>query len=139
MYLLDTNVISELRKAKQNKANPAVVDWASGIPSQQLYLSTITILEIDIGILAVERKDARQGSALRHWLEQQIIPAFEHRILDITLPVCRYCALLHVPNRRSDRDAFIAATGLAYNMTVVTRNIADFKDTGVKLINPWDL
>lgn len=139
MYILDTNVISELRKAKQGKTAPNVLAWAACVPSQQLFLSAITILEIEIGILSIARKDTNQAQVLKRWLEHQIIPTFEHRILDISLPICRRCAALHVPNRQPDRDAFIAATALEHNMTIVTRNTIDFEDKGVQLVNPWNI
>ncbi|PWQ92108.1 type II toxin-antitoxin system VapC family toxin [Leucothrix pacifica] len=138
MYLLDTNVISELRKAGSGKANQNVVAWAARIPSSQLYVSVITLLELEMGVLSIERKDKQQGEVLRHWLENNVIPAFSERTLVLDTPVARRCAAMHVPDRRSERDAMIAATAATHNMTVVTRNINDFMDTGVELLNPWE-
>ncbi len=138
MYIVDTNVVSELRKAKHDRANQRVVAWANSVPKSQLYLSAITVLELDMGILSIEKKDPAQASHLKRWLDEQIMPSFNGRILDVNLAVCRRCAKLHVPNRRPDRDAFIAATALTYGMAVVTRNISDFIEMDVKLINPWD-
>lgn len=137
-YLLDTNVISELRKAGSDRIDPHVKRWAEITPSSSLFLSVITVLELDMGILLLERKDPAQGTILRTWFNNNVLPAFQTRTLDIDLKVARRCALLHVPDRRSDRDALIAATALVYEMTVVTRNRTDFEGTGVELINPWD-
>ena len=138
MYLLDTHVVSELRKAKSGKADAKVVTWAGSVPSASLFLSVVTILELETGILLIERRDALQESVLRNWLEDQVLPTFMGRILPVDVPVAQCCAKLHVPNPRSDRDALIAATGLVHRMVVVTRNIADFQATGVELLNPWE-
>lgn len=137
MYILDTNVVSELRKAKSGKAAPQVVAWAQSVPLTSLFISVISILELEMGILAVERYDAAQGKVLRRWLEQHVMPSFAERILVIDTAIARQCAQLHVPNPRSERDALIAATALTHGMSVVTRNIDDFRPTGVKLFNPW--
>ncbi len=137
MYLLDTNVISELRKAGTHKIHRNVQQWACNIPVPDLYLSVITLLELELGILLVERRDHAQGNVLRSWFNDHVIPAFAERTLDIDAAIAQRCAALHVPDQRSDRDALIAATALVHGMTVVTRNIADFQATGVKLLNPW--
>ena len=135
MYLLDTNVISELRKAK--KAHRSVRTWAQGLPADSLYISAISILELEIGILLVERRDPRQGTILRAWMEGHVLPTFTGRILAIDTAVAQRCAALHVPNPRSDRDALIAATALVHGMTVVTRNVTDFQPMSVAMVNPW--
>lgn len=137
MYLLDTNVVSELRKAKSGKADAKVIAWAGGVSASSLFLSVITILELETGILLIERRDPAQGRVLRGWLEGHVLPAFIGRILPVDVPVAQCCAKLHVPDPRSDRDALIAATALVHGMTVITRNIADFQATGVELLNPW--
>ncbi len=137
MYLLDTNVISELRKAKTGKADSKVVAWAEHVPMPSLFLSVITLLELETGVLLIERRDPSQGAILRRWFETQVLPAFSGRILAVDTPVVRRCARLHVPDPRSDRDALIAATALVHNLTVVTRNVADFELTGVRIMNPW--
>lgn len=137
MYLLDTNVVSELRKAKAGKADPNVIAWAANVSAANLFLSAITILELETGIQLVERRDATQGKLLRAWLEGHVLLAFSGRILPIDVSVAQRCAKLHVPDRRADRDALIAATALVHGMTVVTRNIVDFQATGVNLFNPW--
>ena len=138
MYLLDTNVVSELRKAKSGKANKNVVAWANSVSATHLFISVITILELETGILLVERRDPTQGAMLRSWLNTHVFPAFSERILAIDTLVAQHCAKLHVPDPRSDRDALIAATALVHGMTVVTRNISDFKATTVEILNPWE-
>lgn len=137
MYLLDTDVVSELRKAKSGKANSNVVRWAKTVPATSLYLSAITILELEIGVLQVERRDARQGTALRAWLNDQVLPSFAGRVIAIDTAVARCCARLHVPDPRADRDALIAAAALVHGMKVVTRNTTDFGPTGVATLDPW--
>ncbi len=135
MYLLDTNVVSELRKAK--KADRGVRMWAQGLPAASLYLCAISILELEIGILLIERRDRKQGAVLRAWMDGRVLPAFDGRILAIDTVVAQRCAALHVPSPRSDRDALIAATALVHGMTVVTRNVDHFQPTGVAVVNPW--
>ena len=137
MFLLDTNVVSELRKARAGKADEKVSRWASGTAAISLFVSAITVQELEIGVLRAERRDAKQGAVLRTWLDQQVLPAFADRILPIDVTVARRGASFHIPDPRSYRDAFIAATALVHGMTVVTRNIADFEPMGVELLNPW--
>jgi len=137
MYLLDTNVISELRKTKSGKANVHVVDWANSVLANSLFISAISILELEMGILSIERRDPSQGAILRAWMDSHVMPAFIERILPIDTAVAQRCAMLHVPNPKPDRDALIAATALVHGMAIVTRNVADFEPTGVELINPW--
>ena len=138
MFLLDTNIISELRKAKSGKADKNVVVWANSVSATSLYLSVITILELETGILLIERRDSAQGAVLRSWLNTHVLPAFSERIIVVDTAVAQCCAKLHVPPR-SDRDAMIAATAIAHGMTVVTRNVDDFKPTGVEILNPWEI
>jgi len=137
MYLLDTNVVSELRKAKSGRADQRVVAWAQSVSAADLYLSVVSVLELETGILLMERKDASQGAVLRAWLEDHVLAAFDRRVLPVDLAVVRRCARLHVPDPQTDRDALIAATALVHSMTVVTRNLTDFKASGVTLVNPW--
>jgi toxin FitB len=129
MFLLDTNVVSELRKAKGGKANKHVTAWAGSVPAATQFISAITILELEIGTLQIARRDAAQGAILRVWLDQHVLPAFAGRILAVDTVVAQRCAKLHVPDPRSDRDALIAATALVHGMTVVTRNTSDFAPT----------
>ncbi|WP_417828210.1 type II toxin-antitoxin system VapC family toxin [Thalassospira sp.] len=137
MFILDTNVISELRRARQGKADQNVVAWAQSIEATSLYISVITVLEIETGILQIERRDADQGKMLGNWFENHVLKAFENRILTIDKAVARRCAQLHVPDPKSERDALIAATALVHGMTVATRNVKDFDQTGVQIFNPW--
>jgi predicted nucleic acid-binding protein len=137
MYLLDTNVLSELRKRRSGKINPAVEAWAGTIDQADMYLSVVTIMEVELGIALLERRDARQAGVLRLWLHEKVMPAFSGRILPIDTTIALRCARLHVPDTKSERDAWIAATGLAHDLTVVTRNLADFAGTGGTLLDPW--
>lgn len=138
MYLLDTNVLSELRKVRLGKADANVAAWAESMDAADLFVSVISLMELELGVLAIERKDASQGGVLRAWLEQQVLPEFSGRTLPIDTVVALRCARLHVPDRQSERDALIAATALVHGMSVVTRNVADFEPTGVGLVNPWE-
>lgn len=137
MLLLDTNVISELRKIRLGKADKHVAAWAEGLETASLYLSVITVQELEIGVLLAERRDPVQGAVFRTWLENQVLPAFSGRILPVDTAVARRSASLHVPNPGPFRDSLIAATALVYRMTLATRNIADFQASGVGLVNPW--
>jgi predicted nucleic acid-binding protein len=138
MYLLDTNVVSELRKAKSGKADNNVTAWARSVATASLYLSAVTILELELGVLLMERRDPAQGAILRAWLDDQVLPAFANRIIAVDVLVARHCARLHVPDPRSQRDALIAASALVHELVVVTRNVDDFRATGVKILNPWE-
>ena len=137
MYLLDTNVVSELRKAKTGKIDKNIATWAGSVSAQSLFLSAITILELETGVLLIERRDSTQGAILRSWLDTHVLPAFTGRILPVDTVVAQCCAKLHVPDPRSDRDALIAATAFVHGMTIVTRNVDDFVATKVDILNPW--
>lgn len=138
MFLLDTNVISELRKVRAGKADPHVAAWADSMETADLYLSVITIQEIEIGVQLAERRNPEQGAILRTWLDNHVLPAFTGRILTVDVAVARRSASLHVPDPRPIRDGLIAATALVHGMTVVTRNVGDFACTGVAVLNPWE-
>jgi toxin FitB len=135
MFLLDTNVISELRRP--DKADRSVVAWASAIPAASFFLSVISILEIELGVLRIARKDVAQGAILRAWIDRQVLPRFDGRILPVDTAVAQQCAHLHVPDRRAERDALIAATAMVHGLTVVSRNVGDFGPIGVAVLNPW--
>ncbi|CAG9181179.1 Toxin FitB [Cupriavidus laharis] len=135
MFVLDTNVISELRNPA--RADPKVLAWASTQPIGAQFISAITVLELEMGVLMKERKDAAQGAMLRAWLEGRVLPQFAGRVLPVDQAVALRCARLHVPDPRAERDAIIAATALVHGMSVVTRNDADFIATGVPSVNPW--
>ena len=138
MYLLDTNVVSELRKVRSGRADARVAAWAEGVPGVDLYTSVIVMQEIEIGVMLVERRDASQGAVLRRWYETIVLPGFADRILPVDLAVARCGAELHVPDPRPARDALILATALVHRLTAVTRNVADFDDAGVEVLNPWE-
>jgi toxin FitB len=136
MLLVDTNVLSELRN--RGRADPNVRAWASNAREADLYISVVTVLELERGVLLMERRDGAQGARLRAWLEDRVIAPFSQRTLPIDSRVARKCAALHVPNPRPERDAMIAATALIHGMGIVTRNVADFDGLGATLLNPWE-
>jgi len=138
MFILDTNIVSELRKFRMGRAAAPVVAWAGTVPTHQLFLSAISAMELEVGVLRAELRDPRQGAALRNWLEREVKPSFGGRILGVDLAVAIRCASLHVPTQKPERDSLIAATALVHGLTVVTRNIRDFSGMGVKLLNPWN-
>lgn len=134
MYLLDTNVVSELRRTLPDQH---VKRWADSVPLSTLYVSAMTVLELETGVLQRERRDRAQGAVLRRWMDEHVLPTFADRILPIDTAVAQRCARLHVPDRMAHGDALIAATALVHGMTVVTRNTADFAAADVPLIDPW--
>jgi predicted nucleic acid-binding protein len=136
-FLLDTNVVSELRKVGDGRADPNVVRWLLAQDADRFYLSAITVMELDLGIRLAERRDPAQGAHLRAWMNEQVLPEFSGRILPVDTAVALRCAALHVPNPRPERDSLIAATALVHAMTVVTRNGVDFAPTGVRIVDPW--
>lgn len=138
MFVLDTNVVSELRKVRLGRADAQFARWADSMDAVNLYLSAITVMELETGVLQIERRDPKQGAMLRAWLDNHVLPEFIARVLPVDTAVARRCARLHVPDPRDERDALIAATALVHAMTVVTRNVADFEPTGVPLLNPWN-
>jgi toxin FitB len=137
MFVLDTNVVSELRKVRLGSANSHLAAWADRVDAGDLYLSVISIHELELGVLLVERRDPAQGAVFRTWLNDHVLPAFSGRVLPVDTAVAQRSANLHVPNPRPLRDGLIAATALVHNMTVVTRNVGDFRPTGVAVLNPW--
>jgi predicted nucleic acid-binding protein len=143
MYLLDTNVVSESRKARKRRSGTAKIDanvrnWFRSVSPSELYISAITVLELELGFLLLERRDPLQGAMLRTWVRSRVLPSFAGRILTVDVDVAQRCAALHVPNPVEDRDALIAASALVHGMTLVTRNVAHFERTGVAIVNPWE-
>ena len=134
MFLFDTNIVSELKRPE--RADPALLAWAAGVPLSDTFLSAITVFELELGVLLMERRDPIQGAALRGWFDAQVLHRFTDQILPVDIQVARRCAPLFVPNPRPDRDALIAATALVHGMTVVTRNVRHFEGTGVTVLNP---
>ncbi len=135
MFLLDTNVLSELRRP--DRATPSVVNWALSIGKSQQHISVITLMELELGALSIARRDPRQGKVLRHWISDMILPGFLGRVVPFGEAAALRCASLHVPDRRPERDAMIAATALEHQYTLVTRNVSDFALMGVTIFNPW--
>jgi toxin FitB len=138
MFVLDTNVVSELRKAPAGRCDARVLAWAQAEPAERLYLSAISLLELEMGVGLLERRDKAQGRVLRQWLERKVLTAFEGRVLPVDAAVALRAGRLHVPDPRSERDALIAATALVAGFTVVTRNGADFARMPVECLNPWE-
>ena len=136
MFLLDTNVISELRQGKPMQ-NAQVLAWAKGHIFDRFFLSAITILELEKGVQALEHKQPPQGQALRRWLDG-VTDVFDGRTIPFSASMAKRSAALHFPHAISERDAMIAATALEHRFTVVTRNLKDFQSTGVQLLNPWE-
>jgi hypothetical protein len=137
MYVLDTNVISELRPRRNRASDANVIAWARSVSPASLYLSTICVFELQMGILQKQRSDEAQASVLRSWLTDYVMRSFSDRILPVDTAVALRCAALHVPDPCSFRDALIAATALVHGMTVVTRNVSHFQRSGVSLFDPW--
>lgn len=138
MFVLDTNVVSELRKVRSGKAHPGVADWAGDVPSALMFLSAITIHELELGVLLLERSAPAQGAILRMWLDESVTAAFADRLVPVDEVIARRAAALHVPDPAPFRDALIAATALVGGMTVVTRNVKDFERfNGLEVLNPW--
>lgn len=138
MFLLDTNVVSEMRKYGSGRADANVIAWVRSVTEPSLYISVIIVQEVEIGILRLEhRGDQAQADILRRWLEDQLLPGFAGRVLPVDLTVARCSAKLHVPDARPYRDGLIAATAIVNGMTLVTRNEADFVSTDLPIINPW--
>jgi predicted nucleic acid-binding protein len=138
IYLLDTNVVSELRKKSSGNADRNVVAWESGVSADTVYISVVTVMELELGTLRITRRDPLQGAILRSWVDNNVLKSFAGRILPVDVEVAQRAAALHVPDPRPEHDALLAATALVHKMTVVTRNTVDFTPTGIATLNPWD-
>ena len=138
MYLLDTNVISESRKLGSPRVDPRAARWLDQIDVEATFVSAMTVFELERGVRQMERRDSKQGSALRRWLDDQVMAIYEHRTLPLSRAVALVCAGLHIPDPKSERDAWIAATAIDAELTLVSRNVADFADMGVRLVNPFE-
>lgn len=137
MYLLDTNVVSELRKASSGRIDANVLRWSQSVPPPLCHISVVSILELEIGVRQIERRDARQGGLLRQWLDGTVLPFFAGRVLPVDLPVALRCAEMSVLDRKPERDGFIGATAHAHNMVLITRNARDFEGMDIRILDPW--
>ncbi|MEO0771282.1 MAG: type II toxin-antitoxin system VapC family toxin [Cyanobacteria bacterium J06649_4] len=137
MFLLDTNVVSELRKVGSDRVDRRVEKWATSTPGSQTFISAITIFEIERGVLRMERRDSQQGRLLRQWLDDYVLEHYRTRIIPVGTLIAQRCASLHIPDPMPDYDALIAATALEHGLILVTRNTRDFEKTGAELFNPW--
>lgn len=138
MFLIDTNVISESRKARSGRAAPKVIDWLQATDPSTTFISAMSLFELELGVVRLERRDQDQGERLRRWLDHTVKPGFAGRMLPMDDVVAVACAGLQVPDPISERDGWIAATALVHGLTVVTRNVGDFAATGVTMLNPWE-
>lgn len=136
MFLLETDVISTLRRPET--APSGLLAWARTTPVTDLYVSVMSVYELELGVQRIERRDPAQGHVLRRWLSGQVMPRFRDRVLTIDDVIAARCAALQVPDPRSERDSFIAATALVHRCTLVTRNVRDFEPMGVAILNPWE-
>ena len=138
MYLLDTNIISEIRKLAKNKCDKNVADWVRSTSKDLMFTNAVVMMELERGVMSIERKDTTQGKLLRHWFEMDVKPAFHGKILKIDEQTAQICAKLHIPDHAPENDAWIAASAIQHNLVLVTRNTTDFSRTGVKLFNPFE-
>jgi toxin FitB len=138
MFLLDTNIISESRKLGTARVNPHAARWFGQADVEASFISAMTIFELERGVQSMERRDAKQGAVLRRWFDDQIMTIYEHRTLALSREVALICAGLHIPDPKSERDAWIAATAINAGLTLVSRNVGDFANMGVTLFNPFE-
>jgi toxin FitB len=138
MYLLDTNIISESRQLGTARIDHHAARWFAQVDVEITFISAMTLFELERGVRQIERRDAAQGSVLRRWLSDQIMTTYEHRTLPLTRAVALICAGLHIPDPKSERDAWIAATAIDAELVLVSRNVSDFAGMGVEVINPFE-
>jgi toxin FitB len=138
MFLLDTNIISESRKLGTARVNPNAARWFGQADVEASFISAMTVFELERGVQSMERRDPKQGAVLRRWLDDQIMTIYEHRTLALSREVALICAGLHIPDPKSERDAWIAATAINAGLTLVSRNVGDFANMGVTLFNPFE-
>ena len=138
MYVLDTNVVSEIRKIGAGRADPNVASWVGAVAIEATYISVLTVYELELGIIRLEHRDPASGAVLRRWLDDDVRMAFDGRILGIDSTVARRAADLQLPRSVPVVDALIGATALVHGMAVVTRNVAHFtRFAGLEVMDPW--
>lgn len=135
-YLFDTNVISELRRP--DRAHSKVVKWSRSVPADEVFISAITLLELERGTLKAERRAPDLGSVLRRWMNAHVHPTYGSRTLDVTTEIALKAARFEALPTVELADHLIAASALVHDLILVTRNVSDFDKTGVRLFNPWD-
>jgi predicted nucleic acid-binding protein len=134
MYLLDTHIVFELRKAKAGRTDPGLTSWAAGVARQNLFVSAVSLLELENAAGRQERIDKAAGKALREWIDGPVLSAFEGRILPVDVAVVRRRGQLPYSDAR---DGLLAATAVEHGLILITRNTAAFKAGRVKVFNPW--
>ena len=133
MYLLDTNVVSELRR---RRPHGAVLDWIAGVPAEQLFVSAVTVGEIQAGIEVTREQDAVKAEEIEAWLDRVLA---SYGVLTMDAPAFReWARLMHKRSDTMAEDAMIAAIATVHRLTVVTRNVSDFSHLGVELLNPFE-
>ena len=137
MYLLDTETAAELRKASMRRGDQSLRDWAGSVDVKDVYLSAITLQELEMGVRLSERDDPKRGAVLRDWMSRQVLHHLSARVLPINTAIALKAAELHGQRARTLSHAFIAATASVQGLSVVTRKVASFSDMGVSIVNPW--
>ncbi len=135
-WLLDTNTVSDLRPSFRRPVDPGLAAWFAATAVERMQLSSVTVLELEIGVRRKERSDPRSGARLRQWLTE-IIGAFESRVLAFDTAAALAAAPMHVPSRRPDADSMIAGIARSRRLVVVTRKVRDFESLGVEVLSPW--
>lgn len=133
MFLLDTGIVLELRKAKGGQSDAGLAAWAAALPRQKLFISALNLLEIENAAARLARKDRAAGLVVRDWIDQRVMPAFEGRVLPVDAAIVRRRAQLPYANTR---DGLLAATALEHGLTFVTHRVSAFRAGRVKLLNP---
>jgi toxin FitB len=134
-YLLDTNVISELRKG--DRINPKVASWFAEVAEEEVFFSTLTLGEIRRGIESVRRRDSKSAAVLEGWLGR-VLEQHRERILPVDRAIAEEWGRMDVPDRLPTVDGLLAATAKVFGLTLATRNVGDVERTGVSCVNPFD-
>ncbi|WAC47952.1 PIN domain-containing protein [Asticcacaulis sp. SL142] len=134
MYLLDTHIILELRKAKSGQTDKGLTTWAGSVARQNLFMSALSLIELETHVTQLTTRDKLAGAALRGWLDHQVMTAFDGHILSVDAAVAKKRAHLAISD---SRDALMAATASVHGLVLVTRNAAAYKASRIKTFNPW--